>query len=258
MTEDTKISWCDSTFNPWIGCSKVGPGCDNCYAESMMDHRLHVAKWGPGNPRTRTSEKNWRDPLKWEREHEQFFAEHGRRRRVFCSSLADVFDNEVDPKWRSDLFDLIDATPHLDWLLLTKRIGNVRYMIPDRWSISLPPHVWLGITVVNQEEADRDVYKLLTIKAHTRFLSMEPLLGDIDMAQAHKSKEHLPRIDWGIVGTESGHNRRVAKLECVQSIVDQFQFVGVPIFVKQIELNGRVETDIDKFPEGLMVREFPA
>ena len=94
MAETTGISWTDSTFNPWIGCTKVSPGCDNCYAEALMDHRMHRVQWGPHGERSRTSKSNWAQPLRWEREHEAFFAEHGRRRRVFCASLADVFDNE--------------------------------------------------------------------------------------------------------------------------------------------------------------------
>lgn len=127
MSKNTKIEWADHTFNPWIGCTAVGPGCDNCYARAEWQDRRHRVVWGAGWWRSRT--KTWGDPVRWNREHAAFFAEHGRRQRVFCASLSDVFDNEVDPQWRRELFQLIGATPNLDWLLLTKRIGNAYDML---------------------------------------------------------------------------------------------------------------------------------
>ena len=168
MADHTKIEWADSTFNPWIGCTRIGPGCDHCYAETLMDKRWHKVRWGTGQPRRRTSPGNWLQPLVWENDHADFRALNGRKRRVFCASLADVFDNEVPAEWREDLFALIRATPHLDWLLLTKRIGNAQAMIRAALSnldigYDIPftcwpyPNVWLGATVVNQTEADRDV-----------------------------------------------------------------------------------------------------
>lgn len=152
MTKNTKIEWADHTFNPWIGCTKVSPACDHCYAENMMDTRLKVVKCGAGQERKRTSESNWQQPLKWNSEAERL----GVRYRVFCSSLADVFDNAVPAEWRYDLFNLIISTQHLDWLLLTKRIGNAAKMIEDTLPEkikSLPPdhplawpwpNVWIG------------------------------------------------------------------------------------------------------------------
>lgn len=182
MAENTKIEWTDHTFNPWIGCTKVSPACDHCYAENLMDTRLGVASWRPGAERVRTKAANWNKPLAWNKNAEAFMAKHGRRQRVFCASLADVFDNAVDPQWREDLFELIRATPNLDWLLLTKRIGNVSNMLPVPFDFAkLYPHVWIGATVVNQEEADRDIPKLLAVDAAVRFLSMEPLLGPVDL-----------------------------------------------------------------------------
>lgn len=129
MVANTKIEWCDHTWNPWIGCTKVGPGCAHCYAENLMDKRMGVAVWGPGNERVRTKDANWKMPLRWNAQADAFMAQHGHRQRVFCASLADVFDNAVDPQWRADLFALIAATPNLDWLILTKRVGNVLPMI---------------------------------------------------------------------------------------------------------------------------------
>lgn len=184
MAENTKIEWTDHTFNPWIGCTKVGPGCDHCYAENLMDTRMGVAVWGPGNPRVRTKEANWKMPLRWNAQADAFMAQHGRRQRVFCASLADVFDNEVPVQWRRDLFDLIAATPNLDWLLLTKRIGNAQRLYAEAYLDSArpwPENVWLGATIVDQAEADRDIPKLLNVPAAKRFLSMEPLLGAVNL-----------------------------------------------------------------------------
>ncbi|GAB7542982.1 hypothetical protein CS8_026520 [Cupriavidus sp. 8B] len=121
MSESTKIEWTDATFNPWIGCTKVSPACDHCYAEVSTPARALRVTWGAKEDRHRTSAA----PLRWNAQHAEFFATHGRRRRVFCASLADVFDNAVDPAWRVDLLQLIADTPNLDWLL-TKRIGNAR------------------------------------------------------------------------------------------------------------------------------------
>ena len=195
MSANSKIEWTDHTFNPWEGCQKVGPGCDHCYAETR-NARFgggQAINWGPGAPRRRTSAANWNMPLRWNAQHDAFMVQHGRRQRVFCASLADVFDNEVDPQWRVDLFNLILSTPNLDWLLLTKRIGNAARMIEDTLPASMKappadhplawpwPNVWIGATVVNQAEADRDIPKLLAVPAARRFLSMEPLLGPVDL-----------------------------------------------------------------------------
>ena len=192
MAENTKIEWTDHTFNGWEGCQKVGPGCDNCYAETRNARFAggQAINWGPGAPRRRTSASNWNKPLAWNANHDAFFAQHGRRQRVFCSSLADVFDNAVRDEWRADLFTLIRSTPNLDWLLLTKRIGNAKAMIEnamrdqgdDAELAGWPwPNVWLGATIVNQPEADRDITKLLAVPAKVHFLSMEPLLGPVDL-----------------------------------------------------------------------------
>ena len=224
MAEKTGISWTDSTFNPWIGCTKVGPGCDNCYAEALMDKRWHKVQWGAGQQRQRTSAANWKQPLAWERGWQDFKTLHGRRQRVFCASLADVFDNAVPAEWRADLFALIAATPHLDWLLLTKRIGNVASMAPAG---GLPANVWLGATVVNQEEFDRDAHKLLAVPASVRFLSVEPMLGPIRGAPS------IGAFDWVIVGGESGHGARTINPEWVASMADQCAWYSVPFFFKQ-------------------------
>ena len=241
MAENTKIEWADHTFSPWTGCTKVSPACDHCYAEGWAKRSGHV-KWGSGQPRRRTSDANWRMPLKWNREAERT----GVRPRVFCASLADVFDNEVDPAWRADLFKLIADTQNLNWLLLTKRVGNVMkmanevadmprlgshtgHLIAHQWRNGSPPkNVWLGATVVNQEEADRDIPKLLAVPAAKRFLSIEPMLGPM-LLQEHA----LSRIDWVIVGGESGPGARPIHPDWARSIRDQCAAAGVPFLFKQ-------------------------
>jgi protein gp37 len=183
--KDTKIEWCHHSFNPWIGCTKVSPACDNCYAEKSMPAKLQGVTWGAGQPRKRTSEANWKQPIKWNAEAERL----GVRYRVFCASLSDVFDNAVPGQWRADLFQLIEDTPHLDWLLLTKRIGNAESMINDACSDIMRSwrepwsNVWLGATICNQKEAYRDIPKLLAVPAVKRFLSMEPLLGPVSFVR---------------------------------------------------------------------------
>lgn len=182
MAENTKIEWAHHTFNPWIGCTKVSPACDHCYAEADFSHRRKVVQWGAGQPRKHTAPSTWAQPLRWNAEAERL----GVRYRVFCASLADVFDNEVPVSWRRDLFDLIADTPHLDWLLLTKRIGNARTMYADAYLDSArpwPANVWIGASITSQAEADRDITKLLAVPASKRFLSMEPLLGPVDLTR---------------------------------------------------------------------------
>ncbi len=230
--ETTNIEWCDSTFNAWEGCTKVGPGCDHCYAETR-NGRFHAgANWGPGAPRLMRSDTYWREPLKWERDHEAFFAEHGRRRRVFCSSLADVFDNEAPAGQRERLFEIIKATPHLDWLLLTKRIGNAKRMLPADWGDGYV-NVWIGATVVNQVEADRDIPKLLALPARVRFLSMEPLLGAVDLDRVYLAQPGADWLDWVIAGGESGPGSRPTNPAWIRRLRDQCAGAGVPFLFKQ-------------------------
>ncbi|VWB82851.1 phage Gp37Gp68 [Burkholderia aenigmatica] len=251
MSENTKIEWCDHTFNPWEGCQKVGPGCDHCYAETRNARFAGgtAANWGPGAPRRRTSLANWRKPLAWEAAHAEFFAAHGRRQRVFCASLADVFDNAVDPAWRVDLFRLIAKTPNLDWPLLTKRIGNAHAMLNEvvdelscginTWDELPWPGISIGATIVNQVEAERDIPKLLAVPARVRFLSMEPLLGPVTLNPwllAEHGRRLIgahPGIDWVIVGGESGSGARPMHPDWARDLRDQCAAAGVPFHFKQ-------------------------
>lgn len=243
MAENSKIEWTHHTFNPWVGCTKVSPACDHCYAEGWAK-RSGMVQWGPHAERRRTSESNWRQPIKWNAEAERL----GIRYRVFCSSLADVFDNAVPQEWRDDLFTLIEQTPNLDWLLLTKRIGNVGNMLPVPFDFArLYPNVWLGATICNQEEADRDIPKLMRLPATKRFLSMEPLLGAVNLSQwldiiqyedsapwMRRNIGHLhDMLDWVIVGGESGPGARPMHPEWARSLRDQCAAAGVPFLFKQ-------------------------
>ena len=176
MVENSKIEWTDHTFNPVVGCQKVGPGCDNCYAEALAK-RTGMVEWGEHAERRVTSDVNWSQPVKWNRRARE---QLGRPARVFCASMSDWADNRWPLGVRERLFELIRNTPDLIWLLLTKRIGNVPGMLPPDWGDGYP-NVCLLVTVVNQEEADRDVPKLLATPARWRGLSMEPLLGAVDI-----------------------------------------------------------------------------
>lgn len=220
MGENSAISWCDNTFNPFIGCSKVGPGCDGCYAERDNARRKWVEGWGPGQPRRRTSESYWRQPLTWDRKAKAA----GKPLKVFCASLADVFDNEVPQAWRDDLWALIRATPNLRWILLTKRIGNAAKMLPPDWPVAYP-NAGLMATVVNQEEWDRDVPKLMAIPAWWRGVSAEPLLGPIKFGPW--------RPNWLIVGGESGPKARPMHPAWAISLRDQCAAAGIPYHLKQ-------------------------
>ncbi|HGL5074129.1 TPA: phage Gp37/Gp68 family protein [Burkholderia multivorans] len=238
MSENTKIEWCDHTFNPWEGCQKVGPGCDHCYAETRNARFAGgtAVNWGPGAPRRRTSPANWRKPLQWNRDG-TFYAIHRRRQRVFCASLADVFDNAVDPTWRADLFDLIERTPNLDWLLLTKRIGNVMSMVSEAAQYqfdlervekpSLHDNVWIGATITSRAEMLRDAEKLLAVPASVRFWSVEPMLGDLGEIPI----DLMP--DWIICGGESGPDARPMHPDWARDLRDQCADAGVPFLFKQ-------------------------
>jgi len=278
MAEDSKIEWTDHTFNPWEGCQEAGPGCKNCYAE-LRNARFsggQAINFGPGAPRRRTSVSTWSLPRRWNAQAEAFQAQHGRRQRVFCASLADVFDNAVDPQWRAELFALIQATPNLDWLLLTKRIGNVEKQLdeaihhiealpdwgdegPHRLSAARdmmanwvllrkpPKNIWLGATICNQEEATRDIPKLLAVPARVRFLSMEPLLGPVDLERPRPGPDLdqgggrmicqpwliQSGIDWVIVGGESGPNARPMHPGWARSLRDQCNAADVAFLFKQ-------------------------
>lgn len=251
MGENTKIEWCDMTWNPWIGCTKVSAGCKHCYAEAMMDKHYGRVQWGPQGKRIRTSAANWKNPLKWNRDAKAA----GKRALVFCASLADVFEDKPDQPemddWRKELLQLIIDTPHLDWLLLTKRPENVNKILVrltefmDAHSVFIRlPNVWIGTSIENQEQADKRIPELLKIPATVRFLSMEPLLGPVSIETIDGAlydggmpfpwqRLKNPGIGWVIVGGESGPDARPMNPDWARGIRDQCQAAGVPFFFKQ-------------------------
>lgn len=241
MAENTKIEWADATVNHWAGCTKVSPACDNCYAERMAG-RLWKVQWGAGAARRQfISARDMLEAL--DRKAQRI----GKKLRVFHNSLSDMFDNEVPDGWRMDAFKIMADTPNLQHLVLTKRIGNVRhYTQHDGLAFDLmgDGSVWLGATVVNQEEADRDIPKLLAVPAAKRFLSIEPMLGPMllpferlrewnRIALLNQQEHAASRIDWVIVGGESGPGARPMHPGWARSIRDQCEAAGVPFLFKQ-------------------------
>lgn len=233
MGEKTGIEWCDHTFNPWWGCLKVSSACDNCYAETLS--RRFGEHWGAHAEYRTFGDKHWNEPLRWNRTAEKA----GVRRRVFCASMGDVFDNRAPDGARDRLWALIRATPALDWLLLTKRPQNIARMLPPDWGGSYP-NVWLGTTCENQEEAERRIPHLLAVLAVVRFLSCEPLLGPLDLdhylrAASHRYAGPVSRgaIQWVIAGGESGPGARPSHPMWFRRLRDQCVAADVPYFFKQ-------------------------
>lgn len=238
MATETKISWATSTFNPWMGCSKVSAGCANCYAESLMDACMGRVKWGTakqGCDRTRTSESYWQEPFKWN-------SNAATRRepwRVFCASLADVFEDfETETtsleEMRADLFDLIGKTPNLIWMLLTKRPENVLLMLPSNWRrygiTKIPANIWIGTSIENQETAEKRLPLLEAIPTRVRWVSAEPLVGRI---QLDNEADSYKWIDWLIVGGESGAKARPMHPLWAQHLYGFAKEMRIPFHFKQ-------------------------
>jgi protein gp37 len=256
--ENSTISWTHHTFNPWMGCQHVSPGCDHCYAERERDHRFHQVKWGPHGARKRTTEGTWMGPPRWNREAEKT----GKRFRVFCASLADVFDNKAPEGARDDLFRLIRETPNLDWLLLTKRPQNIAKMLPADWGDGYP-HVWLGITAEDEERYRLRWPILSRIPAVVRFVSYEPAIGPLGSVDI-RTAACLP--DWIICGGESGSGARRMKRRWVRNVRDECADLGVAFFMKQIGSNhdgwstnirGKGD-DMSEWPKEFRIRQFPS
>ena len=221
MAERTGIAWTDRTFNPWIGCQQVSPGCFNCYAEKLtLRHKW--TQWGPDGKRERTSENYWRQPIRWDRQA----GAAGTRDRVFCASLADVLDNQAPEGAREDLWQLIRSTPNLDWQLLTKRPQNFGEFLPPDWEEGYP-NVWLGVSAEDQKEYERRWPLLARTPAIIRFISYEPALGPLTLA----GQEEQP--DWLIWGGESGTPRRRLDPEWIRTITQECHQQGVAVFGKQ-------------------------
>lgn len=278
MGENTKISWTDHSWNPWIGCARVSPGCLHCYAETQAE-RWGLATWGKTTERRVTSDAYWRKPLTWNRKAEAA----GVPAKVFCASMADVFEDHPDlPEPRERLWDLVDQTPWLRWLLLTKRPENINGMLPDRWkSEGWPDTVWLGTSVEDQQRADERVPVLLDTNAAVKWLSAEPLLGSVDLMPwlgevltgvsrivTDYGTEREPvtedGIAWVIAGGESGGGARRMDIEWARSLREQCAEAGTAFFFKQLGAVAASERGVkgkgegfDGVPADLAVREFP-
>jgi protein gp37 len=262
MGAQTNIQWCDHTYNPWRGCRKVAAECENCYITGTTPFR--VAGQTHGSVRVRAGEDHRKEPLRWNKKA----AVAGERERVFCLSLGDWLDDENVPiEWLCDLLKMIQATPWLDWLLLTKRPGNFQKRVGEvayHWGTSceiaewwayrsVPPNnVWIGVS----QGADQAA--ALAIPAAVHFLSCEPMLRPLDTT-------HAARFDWIIFGGESGPGARSCDIEWIQDGISYCRVNGIAPFVKQLgsnclqarQLKHKKGGDMAEWPEQLRVREFP-
>jgi len=281
MSEKTKIAWCDSTWN-WVrGCRPVSPGCKNCYAAAR------AKRFGEDfSNRIRAAKQTFGAPLRWNRKPwvcdvcNTAIADRDycpacqsttiiHRRRVFSLSLGDIGDPEVPLDWFNDAMVIVDKCRELDFLLLTKRpmdfltrwVKICKHWGREVWN--LPPNVWMGVTCENQEQVDKRIPELLQLPARVRFLSCEPLLTGINIGTAWQwvSPEQCdkPHVDWIITGCESGpHRRNMDQVtEHARSIVQQCQAARVPVFVKQLPIDGKVSHDPQEWPVDLRVQDFP-
>lgn len=234
--KDSAIQWTDHTFNPWEGCTKVAPECKNCYAETLVDHRFGRAKWGKGQPRRRTSAAHWKQPLAWNINHDPNHTHATlkfRRARIFCASLSDWLDEEVPIEWLADLLLLIEKTPNLNWLLLTKRpqnwihrIGLASNLTQRKWLFDwahgdyIPDNIWIGVS------AGADQKAALDIPAKIHFMSCEPMLHALDTT-------HAAGFAWIIFGGESGKNARACDVSWIRDGVAFCKANNIAAFVKQ-------------------------
>jgi protein gp37 len=267
LGKETAISWCDHTLNSWWGCVEVSPGCDHCYAKTLAE-RWGRQVWGVLAPRYFTK-KGFNQALAWDAAAKK----DGVRRRVFVQSMSDICEilpeaheskAEMDAR-RKDLFErIIPTCSNLDFQLLTKRVGNYSKVVPASWmSGEWPSNAWAGISVVNQNEVDRDIPKLERLPAPVRFLSVEPLISDVLL------DDHLLHLHWVIIGGESGSQARSMVLGWAKDIVRECAKWNVAVFMKQLgkipinregvkhPISDSHGANIEEFPAILRVRQFP-
>lgn len=266
MSDRSKIEWTDATWNPVTGCTKVSPGCDHCYAETLAER----FRGTPGHYYEHGFDVQLRpekldQPLRWRRP-----------RRVFVNSMSDLFHDAVPDKFIAHVWAIMAAADQHTFQVLTKRHGRMRSLLTtvDFWRmvsyrledmgidaypspLDLPPNVWVGVSVEDQKRADLRIPGLLDTPAAVRFLSCEPLLGRVDLSRwlTHDDEcassddppwctctlEHRrgdpyfykDRIDWVIVGGESGRDARPMHPEWARTLRDQCQTAGVPFHFKQ-------------------------
>ena len=283
MGEDTKIAWTDHTFNPWWGCQRVSPGCEHCYAEGFAKRVGYSGKrpdqgppratlpllWGPGSAHRFFGEKHWKAPLEWAKKA----TAEGRIARVFCASMADVFEDRRDlDEWRTRLWFLIEDTAHaLNWQLLTKRPENMERLAPVRWADEWPDNVWAGCTAEDQMYYERRWPTLARVPAAVRFISHEPALGPLRVTEALDHHDNPCFPDWVITGGESGPRARPYDVDWAHALIHETP-VDTAVFVKQLgaspQANGAPMTHplqrLDPawtvpshWPASLQVQQFP-
>lgn len=258
--QNSKIEWTHHTANPWIGCTKVATGCDNCYAEAFAKSKFKNT-WGNSNSRKQT--KNFLKNLNlWQRKA----AAQGVNQRVFVGSMCDIFEkpmpvrNHLENEMpyytdtiRDEFFNCIDLWPNLLFLLLTKRPSNINKYTPKKWKADPPENVMFGASVSNQYDAKTVFWHLSKVRGK-RFVSIEPMTGSVDLFTRLKDKPHgdyfMRHTDWVIVGGESGHNRRPFHTDWARILRDQCAQVRKPFFFKQWD-------KIKEIPDDLKVRQFP-
>jgi protein gp37 len=289
MGSSTSIEWTDHTFNPWIGCTKISPGCKNCYAAKADDRHLlgPVSHWGPGAPRHVTSAANWREPITWANAARKA----GHRAKVFCASQADIFESEAPVAQRRLLWELIGETHDaLDWQILTKRPERIAEVMSDdqlNYGFFELTLCWLGTSTENQETAENRIPALLGVDAKVRFISAEPLLGPLNLdgciveTQEYEFSTEVwrksalddsdiwhsddgdvsdgpqyPKLDWVICGGESGHGARQMNPLWARSLRDQCAAAEVPFFMKQMGSVFGPHKGHD-LPDDLNIKQFP-
>lgn len=245
------IEWTDATFNPWWGCVRVSPACAHCYADQQARRYGHRV-WGDDAPRRFLSEQHWRQPAKWNREA----AEAGVPLKVFCASMADLFEDHPDlERWRDRLWNVIEETPCLRWQLLTKRPENIAAMVP--WRDDWPEHVWIGTSIENSRFTFRaDILRQLP--AAVRFVSAEPLLaGLFENGKPRRRPLELEGIHWLIAGGESGPRARPTDETWLRELRDACRDAGVAFFLKQLGGRGDKRGGNKALLDGELVRELP-
>lgn len=246
MSKETGIAWADHTFNPWIGCAKVSAGCDHCYA-ARYGKRYHVP-WTADGARRVTASSTWRQVAGWNAAARKA----GVRRRVF-PSLCDIFDTAAPRQTREAFWSLVARTPDLDWLLLTKRPQNVMKLLPENWGTGWP-NVWLGVSAEDQAAADLRIPHLLLLPAKVRFVSIEPMIGPVQLRWVRNTGTEVtdalvghvvstqftvnspvivPKLDWVILGGETGPGARRMEMAWARSVAYDCSTAGVPFFFKQ-------------------------
>lgn len=221
MAKNSKIEWTTHTFNPWWGCLKISPACKHCYAEAWAKRTGHDV-WGAKADRRFFGDKHWAEPLKWNADA----ADVDVRPRVFCASMADVFEDRRDlDEARVRLWGLIENTPNLDWLLLTKRPEKILALAP--WGDNWPSNIWIGTTIESQEYAEERLPQLVSVPAAVRFISAEPLLGPLNL------DSWIDEIDWVITGGESGPKARPSSPTWFRDLMNQCMAAETSFHFKQ-------------------------